>query len=58
MTATITAVFDVTGSEDVDCEGAAEGRVRFALDGVEYSGCEDVELTRWEVTRTDANSAD
>jgi hypothetical protein len=58
VTATITAVFDVTGSEDVDSENAAEHRVRYALDGVEHSGCEDVELTRWEVTRTDADSTD
>lgn len=58
VTATITAVFDVTWSDDVDSETAAKHRVRYALDGVEYSGCEDVDLTRWEIATSDTISDD
>jgi len=56
VTATITAVFEVSGSEDVETEDQAAHRVRYALDGVEYSGCEDIDLTRWEVTTIDVDA--
>jgi len=56
VTATITAVFEVTGSDDVDSETAAKHRLRYALDGVEYSGCEDVDLTRWEIATVEADT--
>ena len=58
VTATITAVFEVTGSEDVETEDQAAHRVRYALDGVEYSGCEDVDLTRWEIATVEADACD
>jgi len=56
VTATITAVFEVTGSDGIETEDQAAHRVRCALDGVEHSGCEDVDLTRWEVTTVDADA--
>jgi hypothetical protein len=56
VTVLVTAIFEVTGSEDVETEEDADHRVRFALDGIEYSGCADVELTRWEVTCFEVSS--
>jgi hypothetical protein len=56
VTATITAVFEVTGSEDVETEDQAAQRVGSALDGVEYSGFGDVDLARWEVAAVDAHA--
>lgn len=55
--ATLVARFIVDDSQDVESEEEAGVRVRYAVDGVEISGADDVVFEGWEFERVETEEA-
>lgn len=55
--AILVARFTVDDSQDVESEEEAGVRVRYAVDGIEISGADDVTLDGWEFERVEAEEA-